>query len=225
MTMWPKKEEKAGRKWVCFVCGKSHSDFDSYKEHILSSHDEGREFVKCPLEHCGAPVRDLKLHYRAKHPDRQVPQAAQMKAIIWKDPTKEGKMKTRKPKFREGYFVSNKNGGREFHYRSGWECEVYECLEVLPEVVAYDAEPLKGGIPYLFKGEAHHYFPDLSLQFNDGHVEIWEVKPASQMDLEINQAKWNAATQFCESRGWDFIVINEVGIGKLKNKARKAQQN
>lgn len=212
------------RKYHCFICGKIFQQLDEYGKHIKETHEAGREYVICPLERCQFPVRCLRTHFRAKHPTEPMPQTGQMKAIIWKDQTKDGKMKTRKPKFREGYFVSNKNGGREFHYRSGWECEVYECLEVIPEVVAYDVEPLKGGIPYLFKGEAHHYFPDLSLQFNDGHVEIWEVKPASQMELEINQAKWNAATQFCDSRGWDFIVINEIGITKLKNRVRKVKQ-
>ena len=34
--------------------------------------------------------------------------------------------------------------------------------------------------------------------------------------LPLNEAKWAAAKNYCDTRGWDFIVITEVGIGKLK---------
>jgi hypothetical protein len=55
--------------------------------------------------------------------------------------------------------VSNKNGGKEMHYRSGWECEVYECLEAIPEVLAYEVEPFK--VQYSYLGEIHEYNPRL----------------------------------------------------------------
>jgi len=61
------------RKWQCFVCGKSHNDFESFKAHIIEKHDEGREYVVCPLERCGAPVRDGRLHFKHKHPNEKFP--------------------------------------------------------------------------------------------------------------------------------------------------------
>lgn len=217
-----KKEKDDGkRKWQCFICGQQHSEYEAFKTHILEKHEQGREYVVCPLARCGAPVRDVKLHFKAKHPTEKCPKIGQLKAIIWKDIAPTGKVKTRKPSFREGSILSNKNGGREMHYRSDMECEIYECLEAIPSVLRYDVEPFKGGIPYLFDGKEHKYFPDLSIQFSDGHVEIWEIKPASQTDLPVNEAKWKSATVFCEARGWEFIVITEVGLGKLRKLAQR----
>ena len=210
-------KDKGKRKYNCFVCGVAFSDLFEMNKHILENHEEGREYVSCPA--CKFCVRDLKAHFKAKHKDRPMPTSGQMKALIWKDMSPNGKTKTRKPNFRDGYLMSIKNGGREMHYRSGLECEIYECLESITEVLKYDVEPLN--IPYLYKGKQHKYFPDLSIQFIDGHIEIWEIKPAAQTDLPQNEAKWKAATEFCRARNWEFIVITEVGLGKLKKLARQ----
>ena len=213
------------RKFQCFVCGKGHTDFEDYKKHIIESHEEGREYVICPLGRCGAPVRDLRMHFKAKHPsETQIPKAGQMKALIWKDQTnkKDGKLKQRKTRFREGYLISTKNGGKEMHYRSGMECDVYECLEAMPEVVSYTVEPFK--VQYSFNGEVHDYNPDLSIIFDDGHTEIWEIKPANQTHLPINTAKWAACNHHCQSRGYTFMVLTEVGMGKLKQKIKNMNQ-
>lgn len=205
---------------MCFICGREFEEYDPYKDHIVESHEEGREYILCPLARCGAPIRDLRLHFKAKHPsEKEIPKVGQMKALVWKDhSTRTGKMKQRKPKFREGYLISSKNGGKEMHYRSGYECEVYECLECLPEVIKYDVEPFK--VKYTFEGEVHEYNPDLSVLFNDGRIEIWEIKPSNQTALPRNTAKWAACQQHCESRGWNFIVMTEKGIGKLKVAAK-----
>lgn len=219
MSNFPFPKDDGKQKFQCFVCGVQFTEFEEFKTHIVETHDEGREFVICPLARCGAPVRDIRMHFKAKHPSETVPKCGQMKAMIWKDQSgKDGKLKARRPKFREGYLVSNKNGGREMHYRSGKECEVYECLEQMPEVIKYDVEPF--AIKYSINGDVHEYNPDLSIVFDDGHVEIWEIKPANQTHLAVNQAKWTACQQHCEARGWDFVVITEVGIGKLKQRVR-----
>lgn len=207
---------KGKRQYQCFVCGIKFVKFEEFKSHILSSHDEGREFLVCPLPHCGAPVRDMKMHFKAKHSHSPLPKM-QMRAIIWKDINARGKVKTRKPKFREGWYESTKMQKR-LHYRSGYEASVYECLDLLPEVVAFGEEPFK--IPYIFKGEEHTYTPDLMVNFSDGRKEIWEIKPANQTSLSQNQAKWSAAQTMCKSRGWEFMVVTEQGIAKLKKKVR-----
>lgn len=209
------------RKWQCFVCGKSHYDFESFKDHIRHSHEEGREFVICPLERCMAPVRDLRAHFKAKHPYDKLPAVRQTRAVIWKDVSlKDGKKaKTKAPKFREGHLISQKNGGAEMHYRSGLECKVYEILEAMPEVAAYEVEPIS--IPYLFEGSQHHYFPDLRIRFSDGRIAVWEIKPANQTDIPKNDAKWSAAEVYCKTRGWEFMVLTERGVDKLKAKVRR----
>lgn len=188
--------------------------------HITNNHEEGRHYVICPLVRCGAPVRDMRLHFKAKHKGEDIPKTGQMKAIIWKDQSnrKDGKLKQRKSKFREGYLISTKNGGKEMHYRSGMECDVYEYLEAIPEVISYDVEPFK--VQYTFGGEVRNYNPDLSILFDDGHVEIWEIKPSNQTHLPINSAKWTACELHCQSRGFKFMVLTEVGMGKLKQKIK-----
>jgi hypothetical protein len=214
-------EKDTKRVFVCFVCGEKYEEYQPYKEHLASTHEEGRDFVFCPLERCQAPVRDVKMHFKAKHPHDKIPAKGAMRSIIWKDINTKGKFKTRKPAFHEGWFVSIKNNGKEFYYRSRWECKVLEYLELIPQILRYEVEPLKGGIPYLFEGKIHHYFPDLFIYFSDGHVEIWEIKPENQNDLPINQAKWSSAQPYCESKGWRFVIINEDEISKLQTMANK----
>jgi len=214
------------RRYGCFVCGKEYIDFETFRTHIIESHELGREYVLCPLPRCAAPVRDVNLHFKAKHTNDLMPKHnSPNRAIVWKDQRGSTKGKQKKSKFREGHFVSMKNNGKEFYYRSSYECEVLEYLEQIPEILAYDVEPFKEGIPYLYKGEKHHYFPDLSIKYADGKIEIWEIKPRSQTALPLNEAKWAAANTYCQIRGWGFIVITEIGIGKLKLIAKKNKLN
>jgi hypothetical protein len=214
------------RKWKCFICGKDHAAWDDFKKHVRESHEEGREFVVCPLARCQAPVRDLAMHYRAKHPTAKLPKERQERAVIWKDYDKKAdKIKgTKKPKYREGNFVSNKMG-KELHYRSGFECEVYECLEVLPDVTKFEAEPF--AVPYLFEEGGrpvqHDYYPDLRVHWSDGRIEVWEIKPSKQTTLPRNEAKWKAAAKYCKTRGWDFIVMTEKGLAKLRKRVRETR--
>ena len=212
------------RKWQCFVCGRHYDEYDTYKEHIVDNHEQAREYIKCP--DCDAPVRDIKSHYRAKHPNRKIPEGVQMKVAVWHDfkPGKDGKIKrnTRKPGFRTGYFPSKK-AGKDLYYRSGTECEFYECLETDLDVETYFAEPFK--VPYFWNKDWHEYTPDIRINYIDGSTEIWEVKPANQTgpEHEQNQAKWNAMKAHAEAMGWDFIVQTEVGLGKLRSKVKRQQ--
>lgn len=222
----PFPKDNFKRKYQCFVCGQNYTHFEEYKSHILENHEEGREFVICPLARCGAPVRDLRMHYKAKHPsETHVPKTGQMKAVIWKDQSakKDGTLTQRKPKFREGYMTSTKNGGKEMHYRSGMECDVYECLEAMTEVIGYEVEPFS--VQYSFQGEIHDYNPDLKVYFDDGRTEIWEIKPANQTNLPRNNAKWTACNQYCQTRGYNFMVLTEVGMGKLKQQIKEQQKS
>jgi hypothetical protein len=202
------------RVWQCFVCGEDYETFNDFKDHIIKEHEEGKDYVLCPLKRCGAPIRDLRLHFKAKHPREKIPPGCQLKAIVWKDKKKNKK----KPQYKQGSIISEKNDGKEITYRSGYEYDVYGCLELLPEVVAYDTEKVE--IPYFYDGKEHIYLPDLRIVFNDEDIELWEIKPDRQKHLPKNQAKWLAAREYCQIRGWRFVVITEVGIKKLKRKAK-----
>lgn len=202
-----------GRKYVCFVCGVPHDTYQQYCEHILSSHEEGREYVKCPLLRCQAPVRDLRLHYKVKHPKELPPKQGQMKAIIWTD-QKNPKKKKKTTQFKEGYINSPKNGDKPMHYRSSWERDVYLCLEHWDDVLSYKVENFP--VEYYWKGKKKRYFPDLFISFKDNRYEVWEIKPENQKTMEINKAKWLACEGHCQARNWLFKIITEKDIQQLK---------
>lgn len=201
------------RKWTCFVCGHQYNTFEEYKDHIFDRHEVGRDYVVCPLARCAAPVRDIKLHYKAIHPHEKLPEKGQMRAIVFRD-IRDPKRKKKKQPFKEGYVFSLKNGGKQMHFRSGYEKDVYDCLEQIDEVVSYRVEALS--IEYFFRGKQKNYYPDLCINFADGHTEVWEIKPSSQTSLELNEAKWKSARAYCEKRGWTFMVMTEKGIQQLK---------
>lgn len=204
-------------RYQCFVCGFMFKEFEDYKRHIIEQHEEGRDYILCPLERCKCPIRDLRTHFKAKHPTEPIPQIGMSRALIWHDFKEGKKKKTNKPRFKEGYHYSPKMN-KQMHYRSGYELKVYKCLDKDTDVASYDIEPFE--VSYLFKGVARKYIPDIVVRFVDGHIELWEVKPAKQTILEINQNKWNAASRACRDRGWQFIVVTEVGIDKLVQKIR-----
>ncbi len=211
------------RKFQCFVCGKNYEAYEEYKEHILQSHQEGREFISCP--DCGSPVRDVKLHYKTKHPSRIMPKNVQHRVAVWHDFKvgkfgKSEKKTTRKPSFRSGTFCSKKCN-RDFEYKSGMECDFFECLEADVDVLAYSYEGMK--IPYFFQGKWHNYLPDIKVTFLDNTIQIWEIKPANQTNYDQNKAKWAAAQNYCLNIGYEFIVMTEVGLGKLKTKLKQQQ--
>lgn len=209
------KEFKNKRKFQCFVCGVEFLNWPEYRDHILEEHEEGRDYVKCPLIRCGAPVRDLRAHFKCKHPSEKMPKVPQVRSMIWKDwggRKKKGKPKT-KVNFNRGWHESTKMG-KKFEHRSGMEKEVFLILDTLDEVQGYEVEPFK--LDYIHQGEPRQYIPDIVVKFIDGHTELWEVKPSSQTHLEINQDKWHYARKVCAQRDWDFVVVTEKIVDQLK---------
>lgn len=208
------------RKRQCFCCGIQFEfdKFDEMQEHLKSEHEEGREWVKCPI--CSIAVRDVPTHSRVFHPNQELPKDGQLKATIWYDfSSKSKKIKTKKPNFKEGYLVSIKNNGQAMHYRSGYELEIYECLERIDEVVSYEVEPEDCVTSYFWNGKWRKYHPDLKVHFADGKVEIWECKPSAQCSSDQNRAKWDACAERCKSRDIEFKVKTEKGISKLRKRA------
>lgn len=206
------------RKWQCFVCGRQYGEFEPYKEHIITEHDEGREYIKCPADSCGAPVRDLRTHWKLKHPKRVMPKDCQMKVVVWTDFSPGGKKKKKKTRNREGFFPSKKNG-KDIRYRSGLEADFYDCLERDDDVVSFEAEAIK--VPYFWKGEWHNYITDLLVEFSDGTKEIWEIKPSQQTDYDQNKAKWSCANNYCENSGLRFLVQTETLLDKYRAKLKR----
>lgn len=137
-------------------------------------------------------------------------------------------------------------------YRSSWERDVFYHLDHNPNVLKWSSEEII--IPYLhpLDSRVHRYFPDIyaKMRAKDGSIiqTIIEVKPqketvepkkpkrpskryANQMaKYLVNEAKWNAAQEYCISNGYEFRVMTEYDIygpsGKKynhkKNKKKKA---
>lgn len=192
-------------------------NYEDYKNHIEAEHEEGREYISCPK--CKAPVRDMRIHWKAKHPNFEIPKGIPLKTAVWKD--QAGKRRT--TQYKQGDYISKKTG-KILHYRSGLEKKYYELLDQDQDVVAFYTEILN--IPYYFKGELKTYLPDLIIQYVDGHKEVWEIKPSSLTTLAINEAKWTYAMEYCQKRGIKFSVWTEkAGLGKLEKKIRDQKLN
>src|SRR5271157_2333550 len=103
--------------------------------------------------------------------------------------------------------------------RSSWEFDFCKFLDFNTRVIRWSSEPF--AIPYIKPTDKrmHKYYPDFWFEYVDknGEIkqEVIEVKPSTQvvpptavgkkpqqqmyesLNWAINQAKWEAATQFC----------------------------
>jgi hypothetical protein len=111
-------------------------------------------------------------------------------------------------------------------YRSSWEFQFMRFCDTHNSVQKWASEAIN--IPYRdpLTGKNTIYVPDFFIQYvdknNQMHVELIEVKPASQTILERvgknkynqaqyikNQAKWAAANIWCKQQGIKFRILNE----------------
>lgn len=126
-------------------------------------------------------------------------------------------------------------------YRSGWEFKLMRYLDSHPNVLQWGSEELV--IPYRspIDGRMHRYFPDFLVKqinkYGKRETILIEVKPKAQTmppDVSkiktktgqtsrryinevktwgINQAKWQAAQEYCKDRGWKFQIMHEGHLG------------
>lgn len=131
------------------------------------------------------------------------------------------------PKFPGKYIGNAKN----IVFRSGWEYRVMRYLDENTTILKWGSEELP--IPYVspLDNRIHHYYVDFYVEARgkDGQIRkmLLEVKPKAQtmppekpkrrtkrylMEVAtygINQAKWEAANEFCLDHGWEFRLITE----------------
>lgn len=122
--------------------------------------------------------------------------------------------------------------------RSSWEVTCMKWLDSRDAVIRWGSEEII--IPYLSPedNKVHRYFPDFFVEYVDENgvvkKEVLEVKPRHETDekyakhdrskkaLAVNEAKWKAASIWCEQRNMNFRVLTEHSIfyqGKKKKKA------
>jgi hypothetical protein len=120
-------------------------------------------------------------------------------------------------------------------YRSSWELKLMLYLDSKKEVISWASEEII--IPYRspIDGKIHRYFPDFIVTKinSNGKKEtvLIEVKPQKQTippepkgkinkryltevaNWGKNEAKWKAAKEYCEDRGWTFHIFTEKELG------------
>jgi len=116
-------------------------------------------------------------------------------------------------------------------YRSSLEQKWFTYFDLNPAVISIASEKII--VPYYneVKGRMARYYTDLVVKFKDrnGNIKIKlieikcsneTVKPKKPKRLTenyrqavltyvVNKNKWDAATKFAESKGWDFVVLTE----------------
>ena len=149
---------------------------------------------------------------------------------------------TKNSNFNQGYFNPKQPekyiGPAPIIYRSSWERKFMIWCDENDKVLKWSSEPVE--IKYWFRkdNKAHLYYPDFyfkQLQPGGNTKEyLVEIKPKSQIQkpkppkknsrkaLESyrflaeqyikNMDKYTAARQYCDTRGWQFIVLTEDTI-------------
>lgn len=140
----------------------------------------------------------------------------------------KGKYKPKNP-------AKYKGDPRTIVYRSSWELKFMGYADGHSEIVEWSSEEFS--IPYRspIDGKVHRYFPDFFIKKKtpQGTTESFVVeikpfketiapkvqsKPTKQYLREvytwgINQAKWQAAEEYCKDRKWKFVKITEYDLG------------
>jgi len=119
--------------------------------------------------------------------------------------------------------------------RSSWERKFCQWCDLNESVIQWGSEEFS--IPYIspVDNRIHKYYPDfiIKLKESSGQVKTYvvEVKPRKQTappkkktrvtkgyiyemkTYAVNQAKWKAASEYCEDRKIEFKIITEKELG------------
>jgi len=93
-------------------------------------------------------------------------------------------------------------------------------LDGNPRVETWSYEPLT--IPYVHEGKTRRYIPDFLIVI-DGTDMMVEVKPDELTGIGVNEAKRQAALEFCQRNGWKYTTwkpgdnIDEYSCDHLLN--------
>lgn len=120
-------------------------------------------------------------------------------------------------------------------YRSSWERRFLYYCDMNENVLEYSSE--EKCVPYRspIDGKIHRYFPDFLIKVKEANGTIKkymiEIKPKKQTapppkpkrqtkgyiaeayEYARNQAKWEAAREWCRDRGYEFKVLTEDELG------------
>lgn len=136
-------------------------------------------------------------------------------------------------KFRPTFPKKYKGDPTNIIYRSLWELKFMKYCDLNENILQWASEEII--IPYVspVDGRYHRYFPDFYVKAasNSGIKNyIIEIKPLRQVEepkvqkkktkkyinevvtYAVNQAKWDAAKNYCADRRWEFKVLTEKDL-------------
>ena len=123
-------------------------------------------------------------------------------------------------------------------YRSLWERKFMVYCDNHTKILEWGSEEI--ALPYRspIDNKVHRYFPDfyIKVRESNGKIKIYiiDIKPKKQTiepkvkkrktkgyiyevyEYAKNQAKWEAAKEFCKDRMWEFKVLTEDELGIKK---------
>ena len=136
-------------------------------------------------------------------------------------------------KYRQGIFTPNNKDkfiGTTATYRSGLELKFMRFCDNNTNVIKWGSENVV--IPYIspLDSRVHRYFVDNFVSIKEDNIikhYLIEIKTSKQTQAPktkyknkehiiyeqsawvVNQAKWNAAKEFCKKKGFDFLILTE----------------
>jgi hypothetical protein len=140
-----------------------------------------------------------------------------------------------KGKYQPSYPQKYKGDPTNIIYRSLWERKFMVYCDLNERVLEWGSEEI--ALPYRspVDNKVHRYFPDFYIKVKEstGHIKKYliEIKPKKQTapptkpkrqtkgyiyevyEYAKNQAKWEAAKEFCKDRLWEFKVLTEDELG------------
>jgi len=140
-----------------------------------------------------------------------------------------------KGKYQPSYPKKYKGDPTNIIYRSLWERKFCVYCDTNENILEWGSEEVV--VPYRspIDNRYHRYFPDFYIKVKDknGKIKkmIIEIKPYKQciepkvqkrktkgyiyevVEYAKNQAKWNAAKEWCLDRGYEFKVLTESDLG------------
>jgi hypothetical protein len=140
-----------------------------------------------------------------------------------------------KGKYQPSFPQKYKGDPTNIIYRSLWERKFCVYCDLNENITEWQSE--EKAIPYRspVDGKIHRYFPDflIKVKKSDGSIKKYmiEIKPSKQTlpppkpkrqtkaylyeayEYAKNQAKWEAAKEWCADRGYEFKVLTESDLG------------
>lgn len=139
-----------------------------------------------------------------------------------------------KGKYRPSHPKKYKGDPTGIIFRSLWERKFMVYCDQNANVLEWASEEI--ALPYRGPdGKQHRYFPDfyMKVKESNGSIKkyIIEIKPLKQCsppkkpkrqtkgymreayEYVKNQAKWEAAREWCDDRQWEFKVVTEKELG------------